>query len=394
MKRAVLAYSGGLDTSIAIKLLKDKGFQVITVTVDVGQAEDLKEVEEKAYKIGAIEHYTIDAKEEFIKDYVFKAIKANALYEKAYPLSTALARPLIAKKVVEIAEKVGAEYIAHGCTAKGNDQLRIEISIKALNPNLKILAPIRELGWTRSQELKYAMEHGIPISNVHKRFSIDDNLWGRSIEGPELDDPFQEPPEDAFLWTVNPLKAPDRPQYVEIEFKKGVPVKINGEEYSPKEIVEKMNAIAGSHGVGRIDHIEDRVIGLKSREVYEAPAAIVFIKAHEDLEKLVLTRSELFLKGIIDMYWSKIVYEGLWFDPIREELDLIIDHMSQWVNGKVLVKLYKGNVQIVGRYSPNAIYSEEMISYEKQWFPSDAEARGFIDALGMQALLAKKVRKK
>jgi len=394
MKRAVLAYSGGLDTSIAIKLLKDKGFQVITVTVDVGQAEDLREVEEKAYKIGAIEHYTIDAKEEFIKDYVFKAIKANALYEKAYPLSTALARPLIAKKVVEIAEKVGAEYIAHGCTAKGNDQLRIEISIKALNPNLKILAPIRELGWTRSQELKYAMEHGIPISNVHKRFSIDDNLWGRSIEGPELDDPFQEPPEDGFLWTVNPLRAPDRPQYVEIEFKKGVPVKINGEEYSPKEIVEKMNAIAGSHGVGRIDHIEDRVIGLKSREVYEAPAAIVFIKAHEDLEKLVLTRSELFLKGIIDMYWSKIVYEGLWFDPIREELDLIIDHMSQWVNGKVLVKLYKGNVQIVGRYSPNAIYSEEMISYEKQWFPSDAEARGFIDALGMQALLAKKVRKK
>ncbi len=394
MKRAVLAYSGGLDTSIAIKLLKDKGFQVITVTVDVGQAEDLREVEEKAYKIGAIEHYTIDAKEEFIKDYVFKAIKANALYEKAYPLSTALARPLIAKKVVEIAEKVGAEYIAHGCTAKGNDQLRIEISIKALNPNLKILAPIRELGWTRSQELKYAMEHGIPISNVHKRFSIDDNLWGRSIEGPELDDPFQEPPEDGFLWTVNPLKAPDRPQYVEIEFKKGVPVKINGEEYSPKEIVEKMNAIAGSHGVGRIDHMEDRVIGLKSREVYEAPAAIVFIKAHEDLEKLVLTRSELFLKGIIDMYWSKIVYEGLWFDPIREELDLIIDHMSQWVNGKVLVKLYKGNVQIVGRYSPNAIYSEEMISYEKQWFPSDAEARGFIDALGMQSLLAKKVRKK
>lgn len=394
MKRAVLAYSGGLDTSIAIKLLKDKGFQVITVTVDVGQAEDLREVEEKAYKIGAIEHYTIDAKEEFIKDYVFKAIKANALYEKAYPLSTALARPLIAKKVVEIAEKVGAEYIAHGCTAKGNDQLRIEISIKALNPNLKILAPIRELGWTRSQELKYAMEHGIPISNVHKRFSIDDNLWGRSIEGPELDDPFQEPPEDGFLWTVNPLRAPDRPQYVEIEFKKGVPVKINGEEYSPKEIVEKMNAIAGSHGVGRIDHIEDRVIGLKSREVYEAPAAIVFIKAHEDLEKLVLTRSELFLKGIIDMYWSKIVYEGLWFDPIREELDLIIDHMSQWVNGKVLVKLYKGNVQIVGRYSPNAIYSEEMISYERQWFPSDAEARGFIDALGMQSLLAKKVRKK
>ncbi len=388
ISRVVLAYSGGLDTSVAIKWLTDElGCEVITLTVDVGQEDDFEEIEQRAYKIGAVKHYTIDAKDEFAEKYISKAIKANALYEGKYPLSTALARPLIAEKLVEVARKEGADAVAHGCTSKGNDQVRFEITVKALAPDMPILAPVRMWGWTRSQEVEYARKHGIPVKEEHKRFSIDENLWGRSIEGPELDDPWYEPPEDAFFWTVDPRKAPDRPGYVEIEFENGVPVALNGERMPLAKLVATLNKIAGAHGVGRVDFIEDRVIGLKSREVYEVPAAMVLLEAHKDLERMVLTKHELRFKELVDSEWARLVYYGLWHDPLREDLDAFIDAANKYVTGKVKVKLYKGSMIVVGRQSPYSAYSPEAISYEG-WFPSDAEARGFIEAWGMHTIAA------
>lgn len=301
VSRVVLAYSGGLDTSVAIKWLQERcGAEVITVTVDVGQQDDFKAIEEKAWKLKVLNHYTIDAKEEFARDYVFRAVKANALYEDKYPLSAALSRPLISSKLVEVAHKEGADAVAHGCTGKGNDQLRFEITIKALDPSLKVLAPIRDWGMSREEEIEYAKRHGIPISTVSKKYSIDQNLWGRSIECGPLEDPATPPPEDAFEWTVAPEKAPNEPQTVEIRFESGVPVKLNGVSLLPHELLVKLNDIAGKHGVGRIDHMEDRIVGFKSREVYECPAAVTLIEAHRDLEKLVLNRHELSFKKLAD----------------------------------------------------------------------------------------------
>ncbi|NJE09151.1 argininosuccinate synthase [Thermococcus sp. M39] len=390
--KVVLAYSGGLDTSVILKMMQEKlNAEVITVTVDVGQKDDFKKIEEKALKFGAVKHYTIDAKEEFAKEYLAKAIKANALYEGAYPLATALARPLIAKKIVEIAKKENADAIAHGCTGKGNDQVRFDLAVKALYPEIKIIAPVREWGLTRDWEMEYAKKNGIPVKE--KIYSIDENLWGRSIEGGILEDPFEEPPEEVFEWTLSPEKTPEKPEYVTIEFEEGVPVALNGKEMDLVELIETLNFIAGKHGVGRIDHIEDRTVGIKSREVYEAPAAITLIKAHKDLEKFVLTKWALEFKEIVDSKWSWLVYNGLWFEPLREALDAFIDKVEEKVSGTVKVKLYKGNAIVVGRKSENALYDINLATFEKSDYDQKL-AIGFIELFGMQSVLAYSIANK
>lgn len=392
--RVVLAYSGGLDTTTCIVWLREKyNAEVITVTVDVGQEEDFSEVEQRAYRAGAAKHYTVDAKEEFAREYIFPAIKMNALYEGAYPLSTALARPLIAKKVLEVAEREGADAIAHGSTSKGNDQVRFDLTIKALNPSIKIITPARSWGMTRSEELEYLRRRGIEIPASNKRYSIDDNLWGRSIEGGELDDPSQPPSEEAFKWTRPPEKAPDKPRILEVEFREGVPVGIDGERLDPVKLISTLNMIGGEHGVGRIDHLENRLVGFKSREVYEAPAAVILIKAHEDLEKSVLTPRELRVKKMLEPIWSDLVYNGLWFEPVRTAIEAFANEVNKWVTGRVKVKLYKGSAAIIARESPYLAYSQDIASYERGWYPSEEKAVGFIEIWGMHTLTALRVRR-
>lgn len=394
-KKIVLAYSGGLDTSVMIKWLREKyDADVVTVTLDVGQKENLKAIEEKAYKLGVLRHYSVDAKEEFVKNYVFPAIKANALYEGKYPVSTALSRPLIASKLVEIAELEGADAVAHGCTGKGNDQVRIEISVKALNPKLKIIAPIREWGMTRDTEIEYAKKHGIPIPvDKDKPYSIDQNLWGRSIECGVLDYPEREPPEDAFEWTVSPEKAPEEPGYVTIGFDGGVPKSLNGILMNPVELIETLNKVAGKHGIGRIDHMEDRLVGIKSREVYECPAATVIIEAHRDLEKLVFTRHEVLFKQHVDLEWAYLIYAGLWMDPLREDLDAFINKTQEKVIGEVRVKLYKGCAQVVGRSSPYSLYDMSLATYSIDSTFDQSAASGFIELWGLATRVARALRR-
>lgn len=367
-----------------IKWIQEKyNADIITVTVDVGQNEDLKAIEAKAKALGVIKHYSIDAREEFVKNYVFPAIKANALYEGKYPLCSALSRPLIAAKLVEIARKEGASAVAHGCTGRGNDQVRFDVTIKALAPELKIIAPVREWSLTREEELKYAESKGIPISQSSKPYSIDQNLWGRAIECGPLDDPYAEPPEDAFEWTVPPEKAPDTPEYVTLKFEEGVPTSVNGVESNPVTLIESLNEIAGRHGVGRIDHIEDRLVGIKSREVYECPAATVIIEAHKDLEKMVLTRHEVFFKEQVDAQWAFLAYSGLWMDPLREDLEAFIEKTQKRVYGKVRVKLYKGNLRVVGRLSPLSLYDKDLANYNIKTSFNQAYAEGFTTLWGL-----------
>ncbi|MEM0028225.1 MAG: argininosuccinate synthase, partial [Ignisphaera sp.] len=359
----------------------------------VGQEDDMKGVEERAYELGAIKHYTIDAKKEFVEEYVFNAIKANALYEGKYPLGTALARPLIAKKIAEIAIEENADAVAHGCTGKGNDQVRFDITLKAfLKPNIKIMAPVRELKLTRSMNIKILNEYGYSVSETHKKYSVDENLWSRSIEGGELDNPYQEPPEDAFAWTVPPEKAPDKPAYITIEFEEGIPVKVDGEKMNSVDMIKYLNKLLGSHGFGRIDLIESRVVGLKSREVYEAPAALALIESHQDLERMVLTPKELRFKRLVDEMWSDLVYQGLWIDPMKKHLESVINSMNKYVSGTVRLKVFKGSLAVVGRDSPFSLYSREVIDYNTGWYPTDEEARGFITIHGLYALTALKVR--
>ncbi len=392
MKKVVLAFSGGLDTSVCIKLLEEKyDMEVVTACVDVGQPEDeIERPASAADKIGVLKHYTVDAKDEFAEDFIFKAIKANALYE-GYPLSTALPRPLIAMKIVELAKKEGADAIAHGCTGKGNDQFRFEAMIRSKS-NVDIIAPIRDLNLTRTEEVKYAKDHGIPLAS-DKLYSIDENIWGRSIEGDILEDPMVETPEEAFNWTNSTEDAPDEAQILEIEFENGVPVALDNEEMKPLDIIGKCNEIAGKHGVGRIDIIEDRIIGLKSRENYEVPGAILLITAHKALEQLTLTRSELKFAAYISEMYSELVYDGLWHDPLREDLDSAVDNMQKRVNGTVKIKLHKGNLRILGRESPNSLYSEEAVSFEDKGI-DQREMTGMVKNYGMQAATYNKICKK
>ncbi|MCS7114708.1 MAG: argininosuccinate synthase [Candidatus Bathyarchaeota archaeon] len=381
----VLAYSGGLDTSVMIKWIQEKyNADVITVTVDVGQLDDLKEIEERAKAVGAVKHYSKDAKGEFVADYVFPAIKANALYEGKYPLCSALSRPLIVSKMVEVAKKEGATAVAHGCTGRGNDQVRFDVTIRSLAPDLKIIAPVREWSLTREEEIKFAEARGIPItSSANPTYSIDQNLWGRAIECGPLDDPDAEPPEDVFEWTVSPEKAPDTPEYVNIKFHKGVPCALNGQELPPVALIEELNKIAGRHGIGRIDHIEDRLVGIKSREVYECPAATVILEAHKDLEKMVLTRHEVLFKQQIDAHWAFLVYAGLWMDPLRTDLEAFIDKTQERVTGDVRVKLYKGGLRVVGRSSRFSLYDKDLANYNIKTSFAQSHAEGFTTLWGL-----------
>ncbi len=380
MKKVLLAYSGGLDTSVAIKMIGETYHcQVATLTVDVGQKEEIIAVRDKALLCGAVQAFVYDAKEEFAYDYLLPALKANALYEGAYPLATALARPLIVKHLVRFAEKIGADAIAHGCTGKGNDQVRFECGVAALNPSLKIIAPMREFNLKRDYEIEYAKMHKIPVEEKTSVFSIDENLWGRSIECGQIEDETAEPPESAFLWTKSVLESPDEPEYIEIHFQNGVPVSLNGNPMGILEIIQTLNQIGGKHGIGRIDHVESRLVGIKSREVYEAPAAVILIKAHQDLEKLVLTRDILHFKPIIENTFSELVYNGLWFSPLRNALSVFIDNTQQDVDGTVKMKLYKGSASVVGRSSEHALYIKNLATYEGIDEFDQTHSKGFIE---------------
>jgi argininosuccinate synthase len=378
-----------------IKWLQEKyNAEVITATVNVGQPENLTEVAEKANKLGVAKHYSIDAKNEFATEYIFPAIKANALYEGKYPISTTLSRPLIVKKMVEIAEKHGATALAHGCTGKGNDQVRFDISIGALAPDLKIIAPVREWSMTRDEEIEYAKANGILVSTAAKKYSIDQSIWGRSIECGVLEDASREPPEDAFEWTTAPEKAPNTPEYVTIKFEVGVPVALNNEALTPVALIEKLNKTAGKHGVGRIDHIEDRMVGIKSRENYECPAAAVILEAHKDLEKMVLTRHEVLFKQQIDAQWTYLVYAGLWLDPLREDLEAFINKSQENVTGEVRVKLYKGGLQVVGRSSPMSLYDQNLVNYNIKTGFNQSYSKGFIELWGLQTRMHNILKRK
>ncbi|KYH37430.1 MAG: argininosuccinate synthase [Candidatus Bathyarchaeota archaeon B24] len=394
MTKVVLAYSGGLDTSVSIVWLREKyDAEVYTVTLDVGQDGDFETIGERAEKLGAVEHFFIDAKEEFVKDYVFPSIKANGLYGGKYPLSSALSRPLIARKLVEVADKVGADAVAHGCTGRGNDQVRIEVTVKALNPELKVLAPVREWGLDRESELEYARKHGIPFTR-EKLYSVDQNLWGRSIECGPLENPDMEPPEGVFKWTVSPEKAPDKPEYVTIGFEDGVPVSLDGERMDGVTLIKTLNMIAGRNGVGRIDHIEDRVVGIKTREVYECPAALCILEAHKDLEKLVLTPRQLRFKETVDREWGVLVYSGLWCEPLKEDLETFIENTQRFVKGWVRLKLYKGSMLVVSRMSEYSLYSKEMATYSVEGKFDQSAAPGFIEIWGLPSRLAWRVCKR
>ena len=394
--KTVLAYSGGLDTSVCIKwLLENYKTDVVTLTLELGQeGKDLEEIEEKARGVGAVKTYSIDVREEFVRDYINKAIKANALYGGKYPLGTALSRPLIAKYMVEVAEKENADSVSHGSTGKGNDQVRFELGVRALNPRLKIIAPVREWELNRNDALKYAKKHGIPISSEKTVYSIDENLWGRSIEAGPLENPMKEPPEDVFSWTVSPKEAPNKPGYVELEFDKGIPVALNDKRVNEVDLIRELNELGGRHGVGRIDMIEDRLIGIKSREVYECPAAVIILEAHKELERLTLTREENLFKGLIEDKWAQLVYFGQWMEPLREDLDAFIDVSQEMVSGTVRLKLYKGCVSVVGRRSVNSLYDLGLATYDKGDLFNHKLAEGFLKLWGLPTEIAGRRRSK
>jgi argininosuccinate synthase len=371
-----------------VKWLQEKyDSEVVTVTLDLGQRDDLGEIEERSKLLGAINHYSIDAKKEFLENYVYPAVTANALYEGKYPLSTALGRPLIGKKLVEIAEKEGATAVAHGCTGKGNDQVRIDVTARAMNPTLQVIAPVREWNMSRDEEIVYAQKRDIPVK-PKSIYSVDQNIWGRSIEGGPLENPNTEPPSDVFEWTVAPEDAPEEPSYLDLYFQEGVPTKVNGRSMEPLKLVSYVNELAGSHGVGRIDHIEDRLVGIKSREVYECPAASVIIEAHKDLEKLVLTRHELDFKAHVEREWAWLVYSGLWLEPLRLALDRFISATQHRVTGSVRLKLFKGSVRVVGRSSDYSIYDVGLSTYGRSSTFDQKSAVGFIELWGLQSRVA------
>lgn len=392
--RVALAYSGGLDTTVCIKLLQEKwNAEVITVCVDVGQnPRDLQQAEERAEKLGVVKHVYIDAKDEFIEKYVFQSVKANGNYE-GYPLSTALARYPIAAKVVEVAKKEGADALAHGCTGKGNDQFRFDITFSLLAPELKIIAPIRELNLDRQKEIEYAIKNKIPVPVKKKKpYSIDENLWGRSIEGGILENPAEPPPDEIYALTVSPEKVKKKRRIIFVNFESGVPVGLNDKKMKGIELVNTLNKLAGSYGIGRIELIEDRILGLKARENYEAPAATVILQAHKALEQFVLTKQELFFKQTVDQLWSDLVYSGFWFDPLKQDLDAFIDKTQERVTGKVKVELNPGFSKVVGRESPYSLYEEELVSFEKFGF-DQREAASVIKFFSLQSVIAGRRRK-
>lgn len=382
--KIVLAYSGGLDTSVAIKWLQERGYDVVACCLDVGEGKDLDFVKEKALTVGAIKSYVIDAKEEFANEYALVALQAHTLYEGKYPLVSALSRPLIAKKLVEIAELEGAVAVAHGCTGKGNDQVRFEVSINALNPNLEVVAPVREWSWSREEEIEYAKKHNIPIPiDLDSPFSIDQNLWGRSNECGILEDPWAAPPEEAYELTAALENTPDVPDIIEIGFEQGVPKTLNGKEYSLASLILELNALAGKHGVGRIDHVENRLVGIKSREVYECPGAITLIKAHKELEDLTLVKEVAHFKPLIEQKLAEIIYNGLWFSPLKDALLAFLKETQKNVTGVVRVKLFKGHAIIEGRKSEFSLYDEKLATYTAEDEFDHQAAVGFISLFGL-----------
>ncbi len=385
MKKVVLAYSGGLDTSCLIRWLKDKGYDVIAYMADVGQGSDFKTYEKRALMTGASKVYILDLKKEFVQDYVFPALKAGAVYEHKYYLATALSRPLIAKHQVKVAEKEKATAIAHGCTGKGNDQVRFEVTAKILAPHLELLAPLRTWEFkTRDEEIDYAKRNNIPIDVSKKSpYSTDINLFGRSIECGVLEDPWQEPPEEIYVMTKDPLKCPNKPTYVEVDFEKGIPVKVDGKRYAGVDLINKLNEIGGANGVGRVDMVENRLVGIKSREIYENPAGTIMHTAHRELEALVLDRETLHHKNYISPRYAEMTYYGLWETPLKHQLDAMIEKMQERVTGTVRLKLLKGSCNVVGRKSPYSRYKMELATYgDKDKFDQKL-AEGFIRLWGM-----------
>ncbi|MGB9641702.1 MAG: argininosuccinate synthase [Candidatus Ratteibacteria bacterium] len=398
MKKIVVAYSGGLDTSVIIKWLQTKYHaEIIAFTADIGQKENPALLEKKALQTGAKKFYFVDLKDEFINDYIFPSLKGSALYEGKYPLATALSRPLIAKNMVEVAKKENADAFAHGCTGKGNDQVRFELAFKNLAPEKEIIAPVREWEFkSREEEIAYAKKHNIPVSVTKKKpYSIDWNLWGISIECGVLEDPWHEPPEDAYQITQNPEKAPSKPEYMEIEFCEGIPTGINGRHANGLKLISMLNEVGGKHGVGRIDMVENRLVGIKSREIYEAPAAVILHTAHSELEKLVLERNLLHFKTIISQKYSELIYYGYWFSDFRICLEKFINETQKYVTGTVRVKLFKGQCTVVGRKSPFSLYEEKLSTYTEKDIFDHRASKGFIDIYGLPLILeGKRSRKK
>lgn len=384
-KKVVLAYSGGLDTSVAVRWLSDKGYDVIAYMADLGQGGNFQKLKKRALSAGASKVIVQDLNKEFTEDFAFQSLKAGAVYESKYLLATALSRPIIAKGLVETAKKEKAGYVAHGCTGKGNDQVRFEVTVMVLAPELKIIAPLREWNMTsREEEIEYAREKDIDIDVTKKSlYSLDQNIWGISIECGVLEEPWNEPPEDAYKMTVDPKVAPNKPRYIEIEFKSGVPVKLNGKRYAPVELVTRLNKIGGTNAIGRTDLVENRLVGIKSREIYEAPAAWILHNAHKDLEALVLDRELLHFKESISAKYAELVYYGLWFTPLKKALDAFVDKTQKKVTGTVRMKLLKGVASVVGRKSPHSLYKKEMATYEAGDKFDRSVAEGFIKVWGM-----------
>jgi argininosuccinate synthase len=383
--KVILAYSGGLDTSVMVKWIGEKyNMDVVTFTVDLGQGDDIEKIKQKALRTGAVDAVALDARNLFVDCFVFPALMAGAIYEGKYPLATALGRPLIAKLMVDTARQFNAKAVAHGCTGKGNDQVRFDVTFQTLAPDLKIIAPVREWKWTRDEEIRYAEKHGIEVeAKIESPYSIDQNLFGRSCEAGVLEDPWDEPPEEAYAWSVNPAKAPDRAQYVEIEFNQGKPVALDGTAMDGVPLIEKLNKLGGEHGVGRIDHVENRLVGIKSRELYEAPAGVILHDAHRELESLCLSKQAARFKTLVAQEYADLIYNGLWFSAYHQDLFAFVSSNQRFVSGVVRVKLFKGKATVVGRKSENSLYSKKLATYETgDQFDHEA-AQGFIRLWGL-----------
>ena len=392
-EKLVLAYSGGLDTSVAIRWLKDQGYDVVALTIDLGEKKDLDAIQERALQVGASAAYVVDGKKKFLELFVWPSLQAGAVYEKEYPLATAIGRPLIAAMLVQVARQENAQGIAHGCTGKGNDQVRFDVSTQALAPELKVVAPVREWGMNREDEIEYAAQHGIPVpASVESPYSTDENLWGRSIEAGILEDPWAEPPGDVWDWTRDPRDCPDEPTYVEIGFKEGIPVSLDGKPVDSVTLVETLNQAGGQNGVGRIDHLENRLVGIKSREIYEAPAAVILLQAHQALEDITLTKDVARFKDVVAAQWAQMVYDGLWFSPLREALYAFVKHTQRHVNGEVRLKLYKGTSMVAGRKSKDQLYRMELATYGRGDQFDQSAAAGFIKLWGQGVRTASQVQ--
>jgi argininosuccinate synthase len=384
-EKVILAYSGGLDTSVMVPWIREKyDMDVITFTCDLGQGEDIEKIRQKATTTGAVDAVAIDARNLFVDCFVWPALMAGALYEGKYPLATALGRPLIAKLMVDVAKEKGARAVAHGCTGKGNDQVRFDVTFQTLAPNLRIIAPVREWSMTRPEAIAFAAKHNIPVeAKPESPYSIDQNLFGRSCEAGVLEDPWDEPPAEAFAWTVDPVKAPNEPEYLEIEFEHGRPVALNGQKMDGVPLLERLNELGGKHGVGRIDHVENRLVGIKSRELYEAPAAVILHEAHRELETLCLSKQSQRFKTLVGQEYADLIYNGLWFSAYHHDLAAFVASNQRYVTGLVRVKLYKGRAAVVGRKSEFSLYSKKLATYDEGSDYDQAAAQGFIKIHGL-----------